>query len=152
MQQKQCAHCKEFKDADVREFQLDKKNSDGFYSWCRECKRVAHREWWAKRVPPKFDPETLKVCRDCKVEKKITDFVPSKDYPDGFTSICRECRNAQAREYCARPEVKEHQKPIKRLKGIKCRHGLSYDEYKRMCAASTFCPICLRPFDGELYT
>lgn len=40
-----------------------------------------------------------KVCRDCKVEKKINGFAKNKLNKDGRNNFCKSCRNAYARRY-----------------------------------------------------
>lgn len=41
----------------------------------------------------------MKRCTKCKVEKDVSNFHPDTRYRSGLFPICRECRNAQRRQY-----------------------------------------------------
>jgi hypothetical protein len=51
-----------------------------------------------------------KNCRVCKIEKEQLAFKKSKYYKSGYSTICKECSNAERRLYSKRPEVKERKK------------------------------------------
>jgi len=54
-----------------------------------------------KNQPAFVDPLTgvmMKVCSICEVTKPLTEFVKSKERPDGVVGHCKECRNKIRRE------------------------------------------------------
>jgi len=40
-----------------------------------------------------------KVCNNCKIEKPLSEFHRDKYTRDGYTTICKKCRNTQGKEY-----------------------------------------------------
>lgn len=42
---------------------------------------------------------TFKVCRDCGIEKPVSEFSPSKQIKDGLHSYCKPCNAARARAW-----------------------------------------------------
>lgn len=149
MQQKQCAHCKEFKDADLSNFTTDKTTKSGFSSWCKVCVNARAVERRKAKVFPDFDPETLKCCTKCKETKKVTEYQRSKDSLDGFRPECRECTYQRHKEYASRPTVRARLKEQGLLRAMQVLYGLSAEEYKTLCETQTFCLICLTSFEGK---
>lgn len=39
----------------------------------------------------------MKECKSCNIEKELTEFTKSKNYKDGYTNQCRECRKSLRR-------------------------------------------------------
>lgn len=52
----------------------------------------------------------MKVCRICGVEKDESEFHKSKKYKDGLNTMCKECRNKQARAYYYKHKIKSLEK------------------------------------------
>ena len=50
---------------------------------------------------------TTKRCSKCKEEKPVGEFGKDRNSKDGLCYVCRECAAKRAREYYAKPEVKE---------------------------------------------
>ena len=49
-----------------------------------------------------------KQCSKCNETKSINEFNKGISYKDGYRSQCKQCIQILRREYCSRPEVKEH--------------------------------------------
>jgi len=49
----------------------------------------------------------MKHCTKCQQLKPLSDFQKDKQKKIGYSSHCKECRNAWIREYQRRPEVKK---------------------------------------------
>ena len=41
----------------------------------------------------------MKMCRDCKIEKKAEDFKSNKRHLDGLDSYCKQCHNKRFIKY-----------------------------------------------------
>lgn len=49
----------------------------------------------------------MKVCSKCGIEKEETDFHKNSRSKDGFSAMCKECKNENAREYYYRKKARE---------------------------------------------
>ncbi len=54
----------------------------------------------------KANPDGTKRCSKCGKTKPVSEFSRNRETSDGLHSRCRECHNAQQREYNQRPDVK----------------------------------------------
>lgn len=91
---KQCTKCGVEKPEDAFEMQPSRGRRR---SECRECRRVAGKEWLAKRRlnPPQCKAET-KLCSRCQKVKPVSEFSPSN--PGYFHGRCKECEKAVHQE------------------------------------------------------
>lgn len=63
----------------------------------------------------KEDGTWIKICKQCKNEQPVEKFQPDKEYSDGRTSVCYDCRNEKRRpkfreRYKNDPEFREQRK------------------------------------------
>lgn len=49
----------------------------------------------------------MKVCSKCGIEKEETDFHKNSRSKDGFSAMCKECKNENAREYYYRKKTRD---------------------------------------------
>jgi len=87
---KRCTQCGDEKPEDAFEMQPSRGR---LRAECRECRRIASREWYAKRRlnPPEKKPET-KRCKDCLEVKSISEFRPNG--AGYFHARCKTCEKA----------------------------------------------------------
>lgn len=90
----------------------------------------------------------MKRCRECEVEKALTEFYREAASPDGLRQICKACKNAriakwrnQRRDYYNETMRAYNKKHYKRLRLQ--RYKLSEQEYDRMAETQNGgCAIC----------
>lgn len=54
--------------------------------------------------PQVIEAKTIKTCTKCKMKKEITEFHTRKGIGDGYRGVCKECKNARAKECAKTPE------------------------------------------------
>ena len=54
--------------------------------------------------------KNTKICSKCNISKELDNFGISKQSKDGLNSICKECRNIDAKEYRNNNKLKIKQK------------------------------------------
>lgn len=59
-----------------------------------------------------------KVCRKCKIEKRVSDFYKTKQNSSGYTSQCKECRIKTVSTYRKKNKSKVNATRIKTVYGI----------------------------------
>lgn len=103
----------------------------------------------------------MKICSECKIEKNFHCFGKDKYNKDGYCYACKECRNAQLREYNKKnPEIRkkindsfidyrkeyysdEERKRKYKSNCLKRTFGIDIDEYEKMLSnQSGVCKIC----------
>lgn len=97
---KKCAECGKVKH--TSEFHKCKKNRDGYFVWCKDCKRQ-YRIGHSKK--PKIN-ESWKVCSSCKKFAHISKFYKNPDTKDGYSGNCKECKKKEMKERYSKPEYK----------------------------------------------
>lgn len=122
-QEKICLLCSVKKS--VLEFSKNRNSSDGYYGYCRPCKKLKAKEKRNKVKSERiakfkqenpgvyidesknfslrkafFFPETgEKICFGCKEKKKILNFYKSNKTEDGFDTYCKNCTLKIQQEY-----------------------------------------------------
>jgi hypothetical protein len=64
----------------------------------------------------------MKRCRECKIEKSLTEFGKNKSRPDGRYSMCKDCRNVYAKSWYL-AHRKEHIARVKKSKEANRRNN-----------------------------
>lgn len=56
----------------------------------------------------------IKTCTKCHKEKKLSEFSKDKTHTDGYSSICKVCRNEEHKEYVLlhSNKINKHKKSI----------------------------------------
>jgi RNase P subunit RPR2 len=88
---KKCAMC--FVDKEVTEFNVsNRKYGDGRSSYCKPCQSAYYKAYNAARTAAhkKYDRKS-KVCRDCGLEKPISQFGKRQLSPDKHNIYCKPC-------------------------------------------------------------
>lgn len=87
---KNCTKCNTIKP--VTEFSMSKATKDGFNSYCRSCQSTYYKAYNAemKASKPRVVPQS-KVCRDCGLEKPISQFGKRSVSPDKHNIYCKPC-------------------------------------------------------------
>ena len=87
---KKCAKC--FIEKPVTEYSLDKKNADGFFSYCKACQSAYMKAYMASRRDAKpIVVVQSKVCKDCGLEKPISQFGRKSTSLDKHNVYCKKC-------------------------------------------------------------
>src|SRR5688572_11032848 len=88
---KVCTKCKMEKS--LAEFNKDKSNKSGFFSWCKSCQNIQRKEFAQKysRLETR-EMKEKKVCSCCKKEKNVIEFVKNRSRKDGFDGECKICK------------------------------------------------------------
>jgi hypothetical protein len=102
----------------------------------------------------------MKQCRTCKIWKSLNQFHPKKEAADKHEYRCKSCERKRAREWAARPEVKEKRKIYHRdryrnteagkrscmKQYLKKQYGLALRKYDQMLETQKgVCDICKQP-------
>lgn len=88
---KKCAMC--FNEKPVIEFSItNRKYGDGRASYCKVCQSAYYKAYNAARKAaiPKYDRQSKK-CRDCGLEKPISQFGKRSNSPDKHNIYCKPC-------------------------------------------------------------
>src|SRR5688572_25758500 len=95
---KECTKCKMQKS--LAEFNKDKSNKTGFFSWCKSCQNIATKERTQKysRLETR-EKKDKKVCSCCKKEKDVLEYSKNRCKKDGFDNLCKDCKNKYKKEY-----------------------------------------------------
>ena len=92
----------------ITDFIFDKRRNN-YSAHCRQCQRNLVNNHYRSKTKPVFKPAAdagMKICKRCGIQKELSLFPERHDRPCGVTSICRDCYNAQAREYRKLPKYK----------------------------------------------
>lgn len=111
-----CSKC--LIEKDVCEFHKHKKTNDGFFSHCKECRKIKSKNDYYKNKNNDKLVITGKTCSSCLIEKDITFFHKQIGAKDGYRSMCKECRSDKFKsDYKNLPEFsKEHKKRTKKYR------------------------------------
>ena len=88
---KKCAMC--FTEKEILQFNLNnRKYGDGRSSYCKECQSTYYKTYNAsmKAAQPKYDRQSKK-CKDCGLEKPISQFGKRSISPDKHNIYCKSC-------------------------------------------------------------
>lgn len=84
-----------------------------------------------------------KICRDCKIEKSVSEFTPHKR--DRYTPYCKPCNALRTKTYRSKLDP-QTLKAQKRRHHLKSAYGITLEEYDQMFAAQNgLCGICGEP-------
>jgi hypothetical protein len=87
---KTCVKC--FTEKPVTEYSTDKKSSDGFFSYCKQCQSAYMKAYMASRSEAKQSVvHQSKVCYDCGLEKPISQFGKKSTSLDKHNVYCKRC-------------------------------------------------------------
>ena len=93
---KTCTKC--FIEKPITEYSLDKKNKDGFFSYCKVCQKAYMKAYMASRSQAKATVvHQSKVCLDCGLEKPISQFGKKATSSDKHNPYCRMCWNERCK-------------------------------------------------------
>ena len=78
-------------------FDLDKRRSDGLYSWCKDCARAYHKD---RRRKQKNSPTVtgMKTCSKCRTKKPVEQFSTNSANADGRYNYCKTCAASARRK------------------------------------------------------
>ena len=98
---KTCTKC--LQQMPLSNFYKNCRQSDGYFSRCKTCINGGKpvNEYNIDNVKNGY-----KLCRDCKKTFKTEFFRIDSRRPQGFDTICRECRNKRERNYNKTPNLK----------------------------------------------
>lgn len=93
---KNCSRCKQLKA--VTEFNTTKAtNGDGFQNYCKDCHSAYYKAYNASRKDAKAKVVVQsKVCRDCGLEKPISQFGKREISLDKHNIYCKPCWRKQS--------------------------------------------------------
>ena len=93
----------------------------------------------------------MKQCSKCETIKTLEEFHKNARSPDGFHSICRECKNAQAREKYHEGNVEERPKGFDARKNhLKKTYGITLEQYNSLLEKQDYCcAVCGKHQDEE---
>lgn len=77
-----------------------------------------------------------KVCNKCGEEKELSQFNKMKRGKDGFSYKCKDCHNAENREYSSKPEYKKKQKDYilsHKEKRLEIQHKYNHSDKRKEC-------------------
>jgi protein-arginine kinase activator protein McsA len=87
---KKCSYCKTNKA--VTEFNTSRTQAGGFQALCRDCAKAYYKAYNASRKAAKQSVDLQsKVCRDCGLEKPISQFGKKSNLPDKHNIYCKPC-------------------------------------------------------------
>lgn len=91
---KTCSKCKQEKP--VTDFNVSKRSKDGFQVYCKSCYTTYYKAYNASRKDAKAqDVSKSKVCRDCGLEKPISQFGTRSVSLDKKNIYCAPCWKAR---------------------------------------------------------
>jgi len=142
MKDKSCRVCKLVKKLD--KFHKAVGNKDGYNNRCKECQKKYNDQYHAqqKQKHTKTPPAPLpKKCPKCNCVKPFKDFYRSNCSKTGITSFCKTCASKKGKEWEERN--KERNKEKSRVKNLKCKYGLTPQDYESMLNKQKgVCCIC----------
>src|ERR1700679_2752028 len=162
---KVCTGCQEIKP--FAEFGKDKRNLNGLQSRCNGCKKKhTHMMREQRQQGEKLKLVAEKICNKCSTLKSIDDFYTDNGISDGHATICKKCKDVTRGEWKARHKEewneymrvyrKEHPQSVKykeqkRNRGLKCRYGITAEEYEALLVQQKqVCAICKKlPAEGR---
>jgi hypothetical protein len=87
---KKCSYCKLIKP--VTEFNTSTTQTGGFQALCKECAKAYYKAYNVARKAAKQSVDLQsKVCRDCGLEKPISQFGVKSNVPDKHNIYCKPC-------------------------------------------------------------
>lgn len=156
---KQCNKCNTLKFES--EFKKDSRNKDGLQGICKDC----NKEWQRKRRTERQSGQvaliniTDKTCNKCTLTKSTLDFYKDAGCADGFSTLCKVCRNISMIKWRKknrnkynenmrdwrknnREEVKDHD--------LMRTYGIGLEEYNKMLTEqNNVCAICKKQQMGK---
>jgi len=99
---KYCPKCK--KDLSIEKFSKDKNSKNGFTSYCKECSKLASKEYYYR----KKSKQNTKVCTKCGEKKLLEEFDRDKNGKYGHKSKCKVCTSLYKKEYNNRKEQEKN--------------------------------------------
>ena len=117
---KTCIDCNEKKE--LIDFYKHPNAADRRMGRCKECTKAKRKERYAILTESQsdYDPDVLKTCNSCSIEKKNADFYRQIGGKFGTYSTCSECQSTKSKLY--RIENVERVKKCDKNQYIKHRH------------------------------
>lgn len=93
----------------------------------------------------------MKVCTKCNTEKPHSDYHKNSASPDGFHSVCKACKNAQAaNRYRSLNKTGRPKSFDARANHLKRTYGITTEQYDELLKKQNdSCAVCGRHKDSE---
>lgn len=132
---KRCLRCGEIKAASF--YTPRQKNSDGLYSYCKECSNNGKRKRYVTELPQE------KTCTHCKKTKPADEFyIHNGNSKDGLSTWCKDCTKTDARERGQRT----YSVIGSRRTSLRSLYGLTLNDYEHMYQEQDGkCAACGKP-------
>lgn len=88
---KKCSKC--LLEKDVCDFHIHNKVKDGYFSQCKECRKVKSKNDYNHNKEKSKLEITDKICSSCHINKDIKLFHKQIGSKDGYRSMCKKCRS-----------------------------------------------------------
>lgn len=142
----------------LKEFHKKKNTKDGYYSQCKECRRIPG---YQEKIDEQKELLLLgkKRCSKCEIVKLLKDFHTDKRRPDGKKVTCKECYSRTYEKYYQeynaryRKNYKKNRDQILKKNAnrkYKHRYGITTEEKEKMVLAQGGkCLVCKNIFKSS---
>ena len=110
--------CKERKP--LNEFIKDKDQVDGLSTCCKSCSALKRKKSKDKKLETFTPTITEKKCKRCCTVKTVEEFGILITTKDGYSPLCRDCKNLESREFLEKRKREKLYVPAPEIK--KCGH------------------------------
>jgi len=147
---KKCPSCNTTKDNEA----FNKgRGIDGLASYCRDCSKKRHKEWYHKKKVDsgvktrvynklkKIGDDYFKSCARCETEKKVDEFPKNGAY---FNSYCKECHRENHKDRLKQDGFSEHRYYVE----VKRKYNLTKEQLDTMWDEQDGkCEVCEKEMD-----
>jgi hypothetical protein len=118
-----CSTCEVEKEIDF--FNKHKSTKDGYCFECKNCRKIRSKKYYNNLITKNKLPIEVKICSNCKLEKKIDFFHKHIGTKNGYRSMCVDCRkNKFVNDY---PKIMDNHR--RRNKEYREKNKKLYNQY-----------------------